>query len=60
MPLVKKIILWVCWELSGVRFLYEKLNPPSGNKPIDYKPPVTITLWLVATYIALFGVASSR
>lgn len=58
--LVKKTALYICLDLTGFRFVWHKIRPPLANKPEDYRPPVTITLWVVATYVTFFGVASSR
>lgn len=54
---IKKFIIWLLWDFSGLRFIASKVRPPlvgGGRKP------ATFLLWLIGIYIALFGVASQR
>ncbi len=53
----KKILQWIVWEASGLRFIWEKSFPPST---IPARPPATIIFWLLGVYLALFGWASLK
>jgi len=59
---LKKYFLIVFWELSGIRCIVEKIKPPTNKQmsSINYKRPSTFFLWLIATYAAMYGVASQR
>ncbi len=52
-------IIWIIWDFSGVRFVWQKIRPPV-DKPSDQRPPATFLLWIVSLYIILFGVTSQR
>ncbi|MCB2168425.1 MAG: pentapeptide repeat-containing protein [Deltaproteobacteria bacterium] len=50
-------LLWLAWDFTGFRFIASKVFPTQkGNA----SPPVTITLWVLGIYTALFGIASNR
>ena len=53
----KKFLLWIVWELSGLRFIREKIFPP---RTIQARPPATFIFWLLGAYLALFGWASIK
>jgi pentapeptide repeat protein len=58
---LKKFLLWLVFDFSGIRATYEKIRPPTEKtKSGDYKAPSTFLLWIVGIYIAFFGVASQR
>lgn len=57
-----KFILWLLWDFSGIRWIWEKVSPPA-EVPKGTKPPSTFLLWatgLFGLYIAIFGLASQR
>lgn len=56
---LSKFIIWIIWDFSGVRFIWQKIRPPI-NKPPDQRPPATFLLWVVSIYLILFGVTSQR
>lgn len=57
----KKFILWLAFDFSGIRAIYEKILPPSEEKKAgNYRTPPTFSLWIIGIYIAFFGVASQR
>ncbi|ETX01263.1 MAG: hypothetical protein ETSY1_08005 [Candidatus Entotheonella factor] len=51
-------VAWYIWDISGLRFLYEKVVPPKPDEA--GRPPSTLLLWLGTLYIALFGLVSQR
>jgi hypothetical protein len=54
--------MWIVWDLSGLRFIWEKISPPAKRLPNE-KPPSTFMIWafgVVSLYIALYGLASQR
>lgn len=51
----KKLMVWLCWELSGLRFIWEKLFPPRCDTRV--RPPATLAIWLLCVYLLLFGYA---
>ena len=58
-------LLWLVWDLTGLRFVWEKIRPLSDQekKTIDYRPPATIAVWvfgLFSLYVAVYGLASQR
>ncbi|MGD9251176.1 MAG: pentapeptide repeat-containing protein [Desulfobacterales bacterium] len=56
-------VVWLLWEFTGFRFIWEKIYPPLENKPAGYRPPATIALWifgLFSLYMAAYGLASQR
>ena len=50
-------LLWLVWDFTGFRFIASKVFPKQKG---TLNPPVTITLWVLGVYTALFGIASSR
>ncbi len=53
----KKLLLWIVWEFSGLRFIWEKIFPP---RTMHKRPPVTFIFWLLGAYLTLFGWASLK
>lgn len=58
-------LLWLIYHFSGARWAWEHLNPPTENeikrqKAKGLRAATAFPLWLVGSYIALFGIASSR
>lgn len=53
---ILKCIKWLIWELVPMHWVYKKFRPEYNNGA----EPVTIGVWLLATYIAFFGIASQR
>ena len=57
-----KFLLWLLWDISGLRFVWEKTRPPI-DPTTKKRPPATFMIWAFGTfliYIALFGLASHR
>ncbi len=57
--------LWYVWHYSGIRWIWEHLNPPTENdikkqKTKGRRSATAFPLWLIGTYIALFGIAFGR
>jgi len=53
----KKFLLWIVWELSGLRFIREKIFPP---RTMQARPPSAFIFWMLGAYLALFGWASIK
>lgn len=51
-------ILWEIYDLSGIRFIIEKIKPPL--KHANARKTSSLILWLIGIYIALYGIASGR
>ena len=50
-------LVWWIWDFSGLRFVWEKIRPPTLSKPSDYRPPSTFSAWvfgILSIYAALF------
>ena len=59
----REALFWLVWDFSGLRFVWEKINPPLDAKPKGYRPPATIAVWVFSffsVYFALYGFASQR
>ncbi|UCF93802.1 MAG: pentapeptide repeat-containing protein [Desulfobacterales bacterium] len=57
-----RFILWLLWDFTGLRFVWEKIRPPIDPAK-QKRPPATIMIWalgILGLYIALFGLASQR
>ncbi|UCE55820.1 MAG: pentapeptide repeat-containing protein [Desulfobacterales bacterium] len=57
-----KFFLWLLWDFSGLRFVWEKIRPPI-DQTTKKRPPATFMIWTFGAffiYIALFGLASHR
>lgn len=54
-----KLVFWIIWDFSGLRFILHKIIPPKIND-INFKRPSTFILWVVSIYFALFGIATQR
>jgi uncharacterized protein YjbI with pentapeptide repeats len=52
-----KSFRWIFWEFLGIHYIIHKLNL---TKKKSEKPPVVAGIWIIGTYIALFGLASQR
>jgi len=61
MDKIYKFLKWL-FDFSGLRFIWHKINPPRKEITDDpnYKPPVTIILWILGVYVAFYGIASQR
>ncbi|WP_419656563.1 uncharacterized protein Dvar_56580 [Desulfosarcina variabilis str. Montpellier] len=57
---LREFLTWVSWEFSGLRFVYEKVWPPSPNVREQRKSPPTFVIWVVGIYVALYGLAYQR
>ncbi len=55
---VARSMLWLAWEFSGLRAIWEKIHPPPRDR--NHLPAPTFFLWFVGIYVALFGLASQR
>ena len=57
-----KFITWVLWDLSGLRFLWEKIRPPIDSAR-QRRPASTFSIWatgIFVVYVILFNFASQR
>ena len=57
-----KLMLWLFWDFSGLRFAWEKIRPPI-DQTTNRRPPATIIIWIFGAlllYLALYGLASQR
>jgi uncharacterized protein YjbI with pentapeptide repeats len=57
-----KFFLWLLWDFSGLRFVWEKIRPPI-DQTTKKRPPATFAFWAFGAffiYIALFGLVSYR
>ena len=59
---INRFVLWLLWDFSGLRSIWEKIRPPSEEKikSVSYNKPPTFLLWVLGIYSALFGIASQR
>ncbi len=58
----RRIVVWLLWDFSGARFVWEKICPPVDG-PSSRRPAATFTIWalgFLGIYIAIFGLASQR
>ena len=60
MKWVFKVLGWVIYELTGIRWVWEHVRPPTEEEKKGRRPAPTITIWVVGVYTALFGLASAR
>ncbi|WP_419783571.1 pentapeptide repeat-containing protein [Maridesulfovibrio sp.] len=51
---------YALYNYSGLRAIYEKINPPSPYETSNTPKPSTFFLWTISIYIAIFGIASNR
>ena len=56
---IYKFLVFVVWELSGARFVWEKIFPPKDPNTYIRRAP-TFFIWLTGIYIALFGISVQR
>jgi hypothetical protein len=57
----KGAILWLVWDFSGLRFIWEKIIPPDPYDPkTNKRKPATFFLWAVGIYITFFVITSQR
>ena len=57
-----RLIGWVLWDFSGLRFFWEKIRPPLEPTP-DKRAPSTFFLWILGVlcaYAMLFSIVSQR
>lgn len=57
-----KLITWVLWDLSGLRFFWQKIRPPI-NSAQQRRPASTFSIWVTGifvVYVILFNFASQR
>lgn len=59
---MKRMFVWVIYELSGIRAIWEHIEPPTDKEKEAecWRPAPTFTLWAAGIYTALFGLASAR
>jgi len=58
----RRFVVWLWWDFSGLRFIWEKIRPPIKDSVVR-RPPATFMIWafgIFGLYIALFGLASQR
>ena len=58
---ISSCIIWVVWEFAGIRYIWEKLNPPTSyvKNTITYKAPVSFGILLITIYIAAFQLSNT-
>ncbi len=56
---LSKFVIWIIWDFSGVRFVWQKIRPQI-DKATNKRPPATFLLWIVSIYLILFGITSQR
>ncbi|MCK5122565.1 MAG: pentapeptide repeat-containing protein [Candidatus Pacebacteria bacterium] len=54
---LSKFIIWIIWDFSGIRFVWQKIRPPI-DKATNKRQPATFLLWIVSIYLVLFGITS--
>ncbi len=57
-----RFITWVLWDLSGLRFFWQKIRPPVESAQ-QRRPASTFSVWaagIFVVYIILFNFASQR
>ena len=57
-----RFVIWVLWDFTGFRFLWEKIRPPIETDP-EKRPPSTFFLWglgVLFAYLILFSIESQR
>jgi uncharacterized protein YjbI with pentapeptide repeats len=54
-----KIIVWLLWDFTGLRFIFRKLLPQKYSD-VQGRPPSTIVLWLIGLYLVTYAGAYER
>ena len=57
-----KFIIWALWDLSGLRFFWQKIRPPIDSAQ-KHRPASTFSIWVTGifvVYVILFNFASQR
>ena len=57
-----KFMLWLFWDFSGLRLVWEKIRPPI-DPATNRRPPASIIIWILMAfliYLTLYGFASLR
>lgn len=56
------VALWWFCHLVGLRWMWEKINPPSTETTValHYRKPSSFLIWILGIYFAIFGFASAR
>ena len=55
--MTKKDTLWLIWDLSGIRFIWNKIRP---EKDVGQAAPSSFLFWIVTIYLGLHSIASSK
>lgn len=53
----KKLLFFILWDLSGIRFIYEKVHPQQNS---NEKPASTLFIWLIGINMACWGLAMTK
>jgi len=59
MSYIIKFLIWIFWDFSGLRYIIGKIYPPIDPET-NKRKPATFFLWLIASYLTLYGIASQR
>jgi uncharacterized protein YjbI with pentapeptide repeats len=54
-----KLIGWLLWDFTGLRFIFRKLLPQKYSDT-EGRPPSTIVLWLIGLYLLAYAGAYQR
>jgi uncharacterized protein YjbI with pentapeptide repeats len=57
---LKKLLLWLCWDFTGFRFIWSKILPPSPKQEQDKRRASSFVFWFIGIYAAFFGIATQR
>jgi hypothetical protein len=55
--MTKKDTLWLIWDLSGFRFIWNKIRP---EKDVGRAAPSSFLFWIITIYLGLYSIASSK
>lgn len=50
-------LIFFLYDILGIRFIWQKIRPPHPD--IRERPPSTIVIWLVTTYVALYSLSTA-
>jgi hypothetical protein len=54
----KSLILFIIWDLSGLRFVFEMIKPRKNG--FNKSEPSKLLIWIISIYIASWGLAMTK
>lgn len=53
-------LIWIVWDFTGARFVWEKIWPPANPRSDNHRPSSTFVLWVIGIYAAMYGIAAQK